>query len=120
MVIENPSLLTCVKTIQNFTYSVVLDCFYTREIGLDFSTHYLKSLDYHNREYEFLYHTPCDQLDNCFEYSRTFLNELWTIFGQCLGQFCGQFVNAVCLYIINTPTPLVTSWSLIISLVSLQ
>ena len=84
----------------------------------------LKPLDYYNWEYEFLLGTPCDHLDNyladCFRYSSTVLNELWTIFWQCFGQFWGQFVNAVCMYIINTPTPLVTSWSLIISLVSLQ
>ena len=37
--IENSSLLTCVKTIQNFAYCIILDCFYMREIGLDFSIH---------------------------------------------------------------------------------
>ena len=36
--IENPILLTCVKTIQNSAYAVVLDCFYMREIGLDFQS----------------------------------------------------------------------------------
>ena len=41
--IENPSLLTCVKAIQNFAYGVVLDCFYTHEIGLDFSLHHFLS-----------------------------------------------------------------------------
>ena len=35
--IENPSLLTCVKTIQNSAYSVILDWFYMRDMGLDFS-----------------------------------------------------------------------------------
>ena len=35
--IENPSLLTCVKTIQNSVYGVVLYCFYMHEISLDFS-----------------------------------------------------------------------------------
>ena len=38
--IENPSLLTCVKTIQNSAYGIILDCFYTREIGLDLSIHH--------------------------------------------------------------------------------
>ena len=33
--IENPSL-TCVKTIQNSVYGIILDCFNMREIGLDF------------------------------------------------------------------------------------
>ena len=35
--IKNQSLLTCVKTIQNSAYVIVLDCFYMREIGSDFS-----------------------------------------------------------------------------------
>ena len=38
--IENPILLTCVKTIQNSAYSVILDSFYTREFGVDFSIHH--------------------------------------------------------------------------------
>ena len=38
--IENPSLLTCVKTIQNLAYGVVLDCFHICVIGLDFSNHH--------------------------------------------------------------------------------
>ena len=42
--IENPHLLTCVKTIQNSTYGIILDCFNMHEIRLDFS--FLKSLDY--------------------------------------------------------------------------
>ena len=33
-------LLTCVRAIQNSAYGVVLDSFYTHEIGLDFSTHH--------------------------------------------------------------------------------
>ena len=41
--IENPILLTCAKTIQNSTWGVVLDCFYTREIRLDFSNHHFWS-----------------------------------------------------------------------------
>ena len=41
--IENPSLLICVKTIQNSAYGIVLDCFHTREIGLDFSSHHFWS-----------------------------------------------------------------------------
>ena len=36
--IENPIRLTCVKTIQNSAYGIVLDCFYMREIGLDFQS----------------------------------------------------------------------------------
>ena len=47
--IENSSLLTCVKTIQNSAYGVVLYCFYMREIGLDFSiqhywSHYITTI----------------------------------------------------------------------------
>ena len=34
---ENQSLLTFVKTIQNIAYGIVLDCFNMREIELDFS-----------------------------------------------------------------------------------
>ena len=41
--IENPSLLTFVRTIQNSTYSVILDCFYTREIDLYFWIHHFWS-----------------------------------------------------------------------------
>ena len=40
-------IVNCVKTIQNFAYGVLLDCFYTREMGVDW-TIFLKSLDYHN------------------------------------------------------------------------
>ena len=41
--IENPSLLTCVKTIQTSTYGIVLDCFDTFEIGLDFTIRQVSS-----------------------------------------------------------------------------
>ena len=41
--IENPSLLTCVKTIQNSTYGVTLVCFYTCEISVYFSIHHFWS-----------------------------------------------------------------------------
>ena len=41
--IENPSLPTCVKAIQKLSYCIVLDCFYTREISLDFSIHHFGS-----------------------------------------------------------------------------
>ena len=54
----NPSLLTCVKAIQNSSYWVVLDCFNKREIVFGFSNPTsLKSLDWERPEEEGLRRT---------------------------------------------------------------